>query len=63
VVKSEIKLKQNNLIHRNKTLFCVCFVSVLFQFSFRCNHCVSKTLPVLVTVVKLLRALLLLHGV
>jgi len=23
-------------------LFCVCFVSVLFQFYFRCNHCVTS---------------------
>jgi len=31
VTTSEIKLKQH------------CFVSVLFQFYFRCNHCLKKT--------------------
>ena len=25
-------------------MFCVCFVSVLFQFYFRCNHCIKATL-------------------
>ena len=34
VTTSEIKLKQN------------CFVSVLFQFYFRCNHCFSVTIVI-----------------
>jgi len=41
---AETKLKQNNFTE-SETLFCVCFVSVLFQFYFRCrpNHCISAT--------------------
>ena len=31
-------ITETKQFHRNKTLFCVCFVSVLFQFHFRCNH-------------------------
>ena len=35
---NETETKQ---FHWNKTLFCVCFVSVLFQFYFRCDHCIN----------------------
>jgi len=39
VVMTEIKLKQN----KRKTMFCFSEI-VLFQFYFRCNHCLSVKL-------------------
>jgi len=36
---AKIKKKQ---FHWNKTLFCVCFVLVLFQFYFSCNHGIKR---------------------
>ena len=41
VVITEIKLRQNrNRTNAKQCLFKLnCFVSVLFQFYFRCNHC------------------------
>ena len=37
VVTSEIKLKQNSFTETKH-----CFALVLFQFYFRCNHCISR---------------------